>query len=126
MKVKKIHGNGNHLIIDGAGISQKVLDDKRFIRNILTELPKIVGMHTLTRAKVIRAIPKEYDTGGITGFIILSESNISIHTYPEEGKFYLDLFSCREFDVDKAVDYVKNKFSLNGSFRKILLKRGDY
>jgi len=66
MEVEKIHGNENHPIIDGIGINPKILDDKRFIKSILTELPKIIDMHTLTRAKVIRATPKEWDTGGIT------------------------------------------------------------
>jgi S-adenosylmethionine decarboxylase len=125
MKVKKIHNKGNHLIIDGVNVNSKLLDDKRFIKNLLKELPKVVDMHTLTRPKVIRATPKEYDTGGITGFVILSESNIAIHTYPNEGRFYLDLFSCMEFDVDKAIDYVKDKFNLK-DFKKNLLKRGDY
>ena len=125
MKVKKIHGKGNHLIVDAVDVNSKILDDKRFITNFLKELPKVVEMHTLTRPKVIRATPKEYDTGGITGFVILSESNISIHTYPQEGKFYLDLFSCMEFNVDKAMSYIKEKFQLK-NFKKSLLKRGNY
>lgn len=125
MKVKKIHGKGNHLIIDGTNINSELLDDEKFIRKILRELPKVIDAHTLTNAKVIRATPKEYDTGGLTGFIILSESNISIHTYPQEGKFYLDLFSCVEFDVDKAINYLKDKFKMK-DFKQTLLKRGDY
>ena len=125
MKVRKIHGNGNHLIIDGVDISESLLDDEKLIKKILRELPKVVDMHTLTNAKVIRATPKEYDTGGLTGFIVLSESNISIHTYPQEGKFYLDLFSCMEFDVDKAINYPKKKFDMK-DFKQTLLKRGDY
>jgi len=125
MKVKKIHNQGNHLILDGVNVNGKLLNDKKLIRNILKELPSVVNMHTLTKPKIIKAKPKEWDTGGITGFVILSESNISIHTYPEEGRFYLDLFSCMEFDVDKAVDYLKDKLQLK-NFKKTLLKRGDY
>ena len=125
MRVKKIHGKGNHLILDAEEVNSEILDDEKFIRKILKELPKIVNMHTLTNAKIVRAMPGEYDTGGLTGFIILSESDISIHTYPQEGKFYLDLFSCMEFDVDKSVNYLKEKFKLT-KFKQTLLKRGDY
>src|SRR3989344_9597951 len=125
MKVRKIHNNGNHLIVDGVDVESKLLDNKKLIKNLLKELPSVVGMHTLTRPKVIRAMQKEWDTGGITGFVILSESNISIHTYPQEGKFYLDLFSCMEFNVDKAMSYIKEKFQLK-NFKKSLLKRGNY
>ena len=125
MKVKKIHGKGNHLIVDGFNVDENLLDDKKLIKKILRELPKIVDMHTLTNAKVVRAMPREYDTGGLTGFIILSESNISIHTYPKEGKFYLDLFSCMEFDVEKVINYLKDNFKMK-DFKQTLLKRGDY
>jgi len=55
----------------------------------------------------------------------LSESNISIHTYPEEGKFYLDLFSCKEFDVEKEVSYLKDKFGMK-RFKQTLLKMGNH
>ena len=125
MKVHKVHGQGNHLILDALNVDSKILEDRKLIKNVLAELPKIVDMHTLTRAKIVRATPKKYDTGGLTGFIILSESNISIHTYPQEGKFYLDLFSCREFDVNKAINYLKEKFNLK-KYKQTLLKRGDY
>ena len=125
MKVRKIHGQGNHLIIDGVDVDSKILDDEEFIKNFLIELPLKINMHTLIEPRVVRAESKGYDTGGITGFVILSESNISIHTYSKEGKFYLDLFSCMEFDVDFVVDYIKEKFSLK-DFMKKMLKRGDY
>ena len=125
MKVKKIHGGGNHLIIDAVNVDCEILDDVEFIKNFLIEFPSKVNMNVLSGPKIVRAEPKEYDTGGVTGFVILSESNISIHTYPKEGKFYLDLFSCMEFDVDFVVGYIKEKFKLK-EFKKKLLKRGDY
>tara|TARA_Y100000034_G_scaffold104232_1_gene130626 strand:- start:138 stop:515 length:378 start_codon:yes stop_codon:yes gene_type:complete len=125
MKVRKIHGRGNHLIIDAVDVDSRILNDIKFIKKFLIELPLKISMHRLTKPKVIKATPKKYDTGGVTGFVILSESNISIHTYPNEGKFYLDLFSCMEFDVNLAVNYVKEKFRLE-KFSKKLLKRGNY
>ena len=125
MKIQKIHGLGNHLIIDAVNVAPELIYNKKLIKQILKELPLKINMHTLTRPKVIKATPKVWDTGGLTGFIILNESNISIHTYPNEGKFYLDIFSCKEFDINTAVDYLKDKLKFT-NFKKTLLKRGDY
>ena len=125
MKIEKIHGQGNHLIIDAFNVDSKTLYNKKLIKTILKEIPSKINMHTLTKPKVIKATPKKWDTGGLNGFIILSESNISIHTYPNEGKFYFDLFLCKEFDVNIAVNYLKDKLKFT-NFKKTLLKRGDY
>jgi S-adenosylmethionine/arginine decarboxylase-like enzyme len=38
---------------------------------------------------------------GITGFVALAESNITLHTYPEKGYIVLDIFSCKEFDIER-------------------------
>ena len=125
MILEKFHGRGNHLIIDAKDVDKDLIYNKRLIKTILKELPSKINMHTLTKPKVIKATPKKWDTGGITGFVILSESNISIHTYPNEGKFYFDLFSCKEFDINTTVNYLKEKLKFT-NFKKTLLKRGDY
>jgi S-adenosylmethionine decarboxylase len=45
---------------------------------------------------------------GYTGVIVLAESHISVHTYPENGYAGLDVFMCGECDPRDTLDYIKN------------------
>jgi len=58
----------------------------------------------------------KYDGGdkpedwGVSGFVIIAESHISIHTFPEKGYFSIDIFSCKEFDIPAALEIIKSFF----------------
>ena len=56
--------------------------------------------------KKIEASFKQFDPIGVTGFILLEESHISIHTWPEHEFAAVDVFSCNDFDVDLVTDYL--------------------
>jgi len=48
---------------------------------------------------------------GVSGVVIVAESHISVHTWPEEGYAALDVYTCGEkADPEKAVDYILEKF----------------
>jgi S-adenosylmethionine decarboxylase len=45
--------------------------------------------------------------GGISGIALLCESHVSIHTYPETQTIYADIFSCRDLDKGKNIEFIK-------------------
>jgi S-adenosylmethionine decarboxylase len=47
---------------------------------------------------------------GITGFVVIAESHLSIHTFVEKGYAFVDLFSCKPFDTDMARDIIIKAF----------------
>jgi S-adenosylmethionine decarboxylase len=47
---------------------------------------------------------------GYTTILVIAESHISIHTFPEEGFFTFDCYSCKYFDVNKVISELKNIF----------------
>ena len=59
---------------------------------------------------------------GISGFVVIAESHISVHTFVERDYVNIDIFSCRDFDSEKAVGDLKDKFKLI-KFRTYLLDR---
>jgi len=103
--------DGTHLIIDLKGCKNlERLSDKRFIENFLLELVEIAEMRAITNPNVLYYEHQEKEESGITGFIIISDSHISIHTYPFKKSLYLDLFSCKIFDSEKIISYIKGIF----------------
>lgn len=59
-------------------------------------LHKIVDELKLTK---VNSAFKQFDPVGVTGFILLAESHISIHTWPEHNFAAIDVFSCNSFNV---------------------------
>lgn len=78
---------GRHLLLDFENC-KNLPDDIQVIRNILTAA---VGS---TGATIVDEVFKKFEPQGLTGVLVLSESHLSIHTYPENGFVYLDLFTC--------------------------------
>ena len=48
---------------------------------------------------------------GLTGVAIIETSNIVLHTFTETGKFSLDIFSVRQIDEEKVLEYMREKFN---------------
>ncbi len=103
--MKKIYGK--HLIVDAYGIEEKKLKNFRTIRSLLKTLPKKFKMRPLGNAVVKKVSTDYYPNWGISGFIMLCESHISIHTWPEEGYMTMDVYSCKDFNDKAIVKYLK-------------------
>jgi len=122
MEIIKLHGKGNHLIIDGTSLLN--LDNESFIKDFLENLVKKIKMRPISEPLVINHIDDKESESGITGTILLAESSIVIHTYPSKKWFCLDIFSCKEFDLN-IIKHVKKELKVNNCKSRIL-KRGFY
>ena len=60
---------------------------------------------------------------GISGFVLIAESHLSIHTFPARGLVWADIFSCKGFDAERVVERVRQTFALSDT-RLHLLERG--
>ena len=123
MKVKQIHGHGNHLIFDG--FSEGDIGNVDFIREFLMDLTDEIKMNAISKPFVLSHDAEDENESGITGVIVLAESNITIHTYPKKKWFCLDIYSCKEFDTDETVKFLINKLNIS-NYKKQILKRGFY
>ncbi len=105
---------GVHLTIDGYRGNKNRLEDFKLIYDILDKLPEDINMHKLTTPYVVFAPPvTEKDQGGISGFVIIAESHISIHTFPKKRFVTIDIYTCRDYlDVEKIKNYFKRIFLL--------------
>ncbi len=104
-----------HVIIDGYGGDPDQLADENVVRVILEEVPDLMGMTKITQPKVLRYTGSKPEDWGVSGFVMIAESHISMHTFPERKLVWADVFSCKDFDAQPVIDAIKQKFSLRNT-----------
>jgi len=114
---------GQHLTIDASSCNRKKLTDQSLVYDILNNLPKKLGMHRMTLPQAVKWLDPGATIPGISGFVMIAESHISIHTFPEKDYVFIDVFSCKGFDVDNAIKLLVNAFGAE-KYTKKIIKRG--
>ena len=117
---------GPHLILEGYDSPKSKLGSVGFIYRTLDEFPSLIGMTKIMPPHVQKHLTPGNPAWGVSGFVIIAESHIAIHTYPEIGFLALDVFSCKDFDLEKAVSFAVRKFSLTRYGHKLLNRGEDY
>src|SRR5437764_11065883 len=79
---------GQHVLAEFEGVDPALLDDVAFLRVTLERSLDRAG------ATVCDVVSKQFAPQGVTVLALLSESHASMHTYPEVGSVFLDVFTC--------------------------------
>ena len=80
--------NGVHYIASFKKCDREKLNDVAYL------LVALIGAIDASGATILSYRVEKFDGGGVTAAFILSESHASIHTYPEHGSCFIDLFTC--------------------------------
>lgn len=112
-----------HLVIDGYGGDPTMLGDADAIYRFLDEYPDAIGMTKITPPHVYVYEGQKPEDVGISGFVLIAESHISVHTFPRRQYVNIDVFSCKEFDAQRALEELRAMFSLK-MVRSWTLDRG--
>ena len=80
--------------------------------SFLDEYPHAIGMTKIIPPQVYTYHGKTAEDWGVSGFVLIAESHISIHTFPERQYVNIDIFSCKDFDATSSLDDVKRTFDL--------------
>jgi len=93
---------GRHYIVEIYGCKNiEVLNDLEFIRSMMMEAAYRCG------STVIGNVFHQFEPVGITGVVAISESHLSIHTWPEYAYAAIDVFTCgTTVDPDLAISYI--------------------
>ena len=115
---------GLHVTIDASRCDKQKLASQSLVYDILNDLPAKIGMTKMTLPYVAKWLDKFADgTPGISGVVMIAESHISIHTFPDQDYIFMDIFSCRSFDTEKAIKYLISAFGAR-KYETHVLKRG--
>ncbi|MEH6437573.1 adenosylmethionine decarboxylase [Massilia sp. DD77] len=97
---------GIHLLADLAGVEPALLLDAAAIDALLREAALAAG------ARILHSHFHTFGPGmGVTGVLLLAESHISIHTWPEHGFAAADIFMCGEAQPLRALDIIERALS---------------
>jgi len=119
---------GPHLMLDCYGCDAKKMNDEKVVLKFLDELIDHIDMTKVAGPFLLpfKGKPDSFDNGGVSAMTIIAESHISIHTFPGNGGYLnIDIFSCKDFDVQGAIDFVTKHFKPQKT-EKRLLTRGRH
>ncbi len=113
-----MHALGTHLLVELKGCNTKLLNDIKRVEEILVSAAKEA------KATIVETHFHKFSPFGISGVVVIAESHLSIHTWPEYGYAAVDIFTCGDvLQPSVAVTYLINKLqSKNPSVMEV--KRG--
>ena len=110
------------LSIDGISKSDK-LTDREYLENIVHGIIEICNMRLINDSSIISLnIPLELnkinkipfeDEGGISILAGITTSHITLHVWPERKCFMFDLVSCKKYNWEKVVNYIKHTLQVS-------------
>ena len=95
-----------HILFELQGCPFSALDDEEHIKFCLFHASEA------SHSEVLKVETQKFVPQGVTGFALLAESHLSIHTWPETGVAYCDIFTCGEqCQPESAVEYLSKWLS---------------
>ena len=109
---------GKHLLLELKDCNQEVLNDLDFLKACLHDTAEQIG------ATVVNEAFYQFTPHGISGVVIIAESHLFIHTWPEHDYAAVDIFTCGDsINPQQAVKLLVDKLGAkNPSY--VELKRG--
>ena len=118
---------GRSLHFDAYGVSSALCADLGFAYNLLDDLTKFLGMHQQAPPFVFFSPAEQYPSkAGISGWVPLIESGISIHTLTLTGFVSIDAYTCGELDVHKTIEWLCERLEPSRIEHHFLLRGTEY
>ncbi len=108
---REIHETiGRHYIAEASGCDPKIIGSLEKVQQILVKAAEVAG------AQVWSISFNRFPPDGVSGVVVISESHISTHTWPEYGYVALDIYTCgKHVDPEKAVVFAVGAFGSSTS-----------
>lgn len=101
----RLHALGRHLLLELYDCDVEAINNLEAVKTALVEAAR------RARATIVDVIFHEFNPFGISGVVVIAESHLSIHTWPEYRYAAVDIFSCGSMlQPDKAVAYLVEQF----------------
>ena len=112
---QKLSHQSKHLLLELYRCDYEKLNDESYLRCSLNRASK------LANATVLNLISNKFEPQGVTAIALLSESHISIHTWPESNYSAIDIFTCgQNMMPELASKYLIESLNAEEHFLRII------
>jgi S-adenosylmethionine decarboxylase proenzyme len=94
---------GRHVLLDGSGVAID-LDDAALVTRALEAAAAAAG------ASIVGHVSHSFQPCGLSVVLLLAESHISIHTFPEARAAFVDIFTCGGCDPERGAEVIRAAF----------------
>jgi S-adenosylmethionine decarboxylase proenzyme len=108
---------GRHLLVEFTGCDAAALADLAGVTAAMLRAAEASGATIVTHSF------HHFSPHGVSGAVIIAESHLAIHTWPEHGFAAVDFFSCGGVDMDAGVALLRTAFAAQDE-RRVALERG--
>ncbi len=110
---------GRHLLVEFYNCNPETLNDMDGIERIMNQAALDCG------ATIVQSCFHRFEPHGVSGVVVIAESHLAIHTWPEFGYASVDLYTCGD-EVDPLIAYEVLKRDLQAQSDEMqVLKRGN-
>jgi len=109
-----------HFMLDCYGCPKDKLNDVALVFNFLDSFPEKIKMTKVSEPQVFKYNANSAGEWGVSGVVLIAESHISIHTFPDKEHVFIDIFSCKKFDTDLAKEEIMKVFAATDHDEKVL------
>jgi S-adenosylmethionine decarboxylase len=97
-------GLGLHILMEFNECDAEILNDMVFLEHAMNKAAEV------SKATIIKSVFHQFSPQGVTGVVVVAESHLAIHTWPEHGYAAVDFFTCNSgMDYMKAYDFLKEQ-----------------
>lgn len=109
---------GFHTLIELYGCNSGKVNNTKLVESVMLKAAQIANL------SVVNTTIHHFNPIGVSGVVVIKESHIAIHTWPEHNYVALDFFTCNEsYELSAALEYIKTIFEANSMELKEI-KRG--
>lgn len=114
----KIEQLGRHILVEFYNCDKEILNDHQLIEKHMKQAA------IEAKATIVQSVFHLFNPWGVSGVVVISESHLTIHTWPEYGYAAVDLFTCGdEVNPWDAFNYLSEKL-VAGHYETMEVPRG--
>ncbi len=116
---------GMHLIADAAGCRRDIVTDAEQLADFVCDLVEAIDMRAHGAPRIEHFAEHTPDAAGYSLVQLIETSNITGHFCDLTGDAYIDIFSCKPFNPDIAVDLIRDRLGARSVSRTVIMRQAE-